>query len=109
MRFTLKDSGYSTFKKICTGRKWIGRVGKHVDGRYFGKIGSTFIYADTERQAFDMVVAKHCGFEAPSEMDHHNQTVRMQNRARRAQASRAVDQMLAGNFDDIFNIMQKGA
>ena len=96
-RFVLRDSGYPTFKKIMSGRKWIGRVGKCADGDargYFGKIGSTFVYAPTELEAFDLVVARHCGFETVDGLQANNRMVRNVNRANRARAAAEFEEFL---------------
>jgi hypothetical protein len=106
-RYVLRDSGYDTFKKITSGRKWVGRVGKCADGRFFGKIGSTMIYAETELDAFHTVVAKHCGHDDVQSLNRHNTQIRQENRMRRAAARSVADQMVAGNFDPLFALLNK--
>lgn len=106
-RFTLRDSGYETFKKITQGKKWVGRVGRCEDGRYFGKIGSTFIYAPTEREAFDDVVAKHLGFADVQDLANHNSQVRHSNKIRRQAARHAMDQVMGGDFNALLDLLTK--
>lgn len=52
-RYTLRNDGYSMFKKIMSGAKWIGRVCRKADGTYLGIIGKTEAMASTEREAFN--------------------------------------------------------
>ena len=106
-RFVLRDSGYTTFKKITSGKKWVGRVGKCEDGRFFGKIGSTFIYAATEREAFDDVVAKHLGYEDVQALQDHNRQVRHSNKIRRAESRAAFNQMMGGDYQALFDLLGK--
>ena len=106
-RYVLKDSGYPTFKKITSGRKWVGRVGKCEDGRFFGKIGSTFIYAATELEAFNDVVAKHLGYEDVQALQDHNRQVRHSNKIRRAETRAAFNQMMGGDYQALFDLLGK--
>jgi hypothetical protein len=95
--YRLVDDGYPTYKKIVTGRKWIGRVCKIKDG-FLGIIGKTEFKAYDERACFDGVVALHCGFASPEQMDARNAQVRAQNRAAREAGRYVADEMLRGNF-----------
>jgi hypothetical protein len=107
MRLTLRDAGIPAYKKICRGKKWVGRVGPTADGRWFGKIGTTFIYADSERAAFDLVCAKYFGFENSQELAEHNFRVKRTNRHRRDEARYLADRLMAGDFsavDQLFGI-----
>jgi hypothetical protein len=91
--------GSCTFHKIRTGKKWIGRVGVCEDGRFFGKIGSTFVYADSAAAAFDLVVSKHLGYANAGELRAHNSRVSAVNRQRRDKTRHAVNELMRGNFN----------
>lgn len=83
-KFTLRDDGYS-FKKIMQGKAWIGRVLRHsVEPRYLGIIGKLTVTAPTEREAFEEVVARHCGHVDAEAMRLRNRAVRVSNRQARA-------------------------
>ena len=97
--------GSATFQKITTGKKWVGRVGRCEDGRFFGKIGKTFIYAGSAGAAFDEVVAQHLGYASADELRSRNATVRAKNHQRRAVARYAGNEMLAGNFQPFFDLL----
>jgi hypothetical protein len=58
----LRDDGYSSFKKIMNGRKWVGRVSPTAGG-FLGKIGHYEAEAITETAALREVVAKVRGEE----------------------------------------------
>jgi len=65
--YRLVDDGYSTFKKIMCGRKWVGRVCLNANGGgYFARIKMAkgpdveFVGA-TEREAFDECAARALG------------------------------------------------
>ena len=108
MRFTLRPrEGSATFQKITTGRKWVGRVGQCEDGQWFGKIGSTFVRSFSARHAFDLVVAKHLGFDSTNAMDEHNARVALRNRNIRAAHRHAANEMLNGNFDALAALFGK--
>jgi len=89
-RYRLIDDGYGTFKKIMNGRKWVGRVCQHADGRHIGIIGPLTIYADTEKSAFREVVSKHLGFSSSSDLLRYNAVTRAHKRA----ARHALDKVL---------------
>lgn len=97
MSYRLVDAGYPTFKKIVRGRKWIGRVCKVQTG-YLGIIGKTEYKGTTERECFDEVVARHCGFADSGDMDTRNRVVRAANSRARAKGRYAAEQLLSGNF-----------
>jgi len=99
MRFRLLPrDGSATFQKIKSGRNWVGRVGPCEDGRFFGKIGATFVYAPTAVAAFDLVVARHLGFDSPAALDAHNRRVRQSNRSRRLNAEFEVNRLMRAMF-----------
>jgi hypothetical protein len=109
--YKLKDDGYATFKKIVSGGKWVGRVCRCADGSYLAFIGPTKIKARTEKEAFDTVVAKHCGFADVEDLRDNNRAVRAVNKARKAQTQHAINEMISGNFaplDQLFGLPKKG-
>ena len=97
-RYALKDDGYPTFKKIVSGRKWVGRVCSTKLGHYLGIIGNTTFKGATEEAAFRGVVAKHLGFDSSRDLAEHNANVRATNNRNRAIAQHAVDEIANGNF-----------
>jgi len=107
MKYRLVDHGYS-YRKICTGRKWVGRTYKAADGTYAGIIGKTeFKGAADHDGAFRGVVAKHLGFNSVGALHQHNAEVSAKNRATKARAQRVVDDMTRGDFsslDKLFGI-----
>jgi hypothetical protein len=105
--YRLVDVGYPTFKKIMNGRKWVGRVCKTTDG-YLGIIGPTQHRATTSDEAFREVVAKHLNFDSAASLAASNSEVRAINRARKAVAQHAVDEMLTGNFLPLDALFRKG-
>lgn len=108
MRFTLRPrEGSATFQKITTGRKWVGRVGQCEDGQWFAKIGSTFVYANSPRAAFDLAVAKHLGFDSVDALVSHNHRVSQHNRANRARHRAAFDEFRRGNYDALAALFSK--
>jgi hypothetical protein len=108
MRFTLRPrNGSATFQKITTGKKWVGRVGQCEDGRWFGKIGSTFVYSDSARAAFDLVVAKHLGFGSTDALRWHNARVSRHNSQVRAARRHAFDAMARGDFSALEALFSK--
>lgn len=106
--YRLTDVGFSTYKKIMSGRKAIGRVSVR-DGRYFGIIGTKTFWADTEDAAFRGVVALHCGCSSASEMAQRNAVVRAVNRQNRAKAQYVADELIRGNFEPLNRLFKKGA
>lgn len=108
--YSLRDEGFPTYKKIVTGRKWVGRVCK-VPGGYLGIIGKAEFTAPTEGEAFEEVVARHLGYSSAAALRSKNARVRAANRATRAQAQEVVDGMLRGDFsafDRAFGLTPKG-
>lgn len=111
MQYRLVDIGAS-FKKICTGKKWVGRVVKHAtEPRYLGIINTTKgrieVSMPTEAQAFAEVVARALGFASARDLLQHNQNVRSHNRELRNEASYAIDQALksGGNYGPLFDLL----
>lgn len=94
-RFRLIDDGYPTFKKIVTGKKWVGRVCKRVDGDYLGIIGKTVFAAPTEDEAFEEVVARHLGYANAAGLQGRNAIVRQQNKAHKAEVRETVNRYLS--------------
>ena len=99
-RYRLFDAGYPTFKKIVTGRKWIGRVCKTQTG-YFGIIGKTEYRGTAEDETFREVVARHCGFPSHAAMTKSNSAVRAVNKQYRAEVKQIADDMIRGDFSAI--------
>ena len=116
MRLTLRDAGVPAYKKICRGRKWIGRVGPigadqspppPAGHRYFGKIGNLFVTAPDERSAFSLVCARYFGHDDPASLAAHNARVRAVNRANRARNRVMADRMLRGDFSVIDEMFRR--
>lgn len=114
MRVTLKDDGYPSFKKIMQGKRWIGRVIRTADGRYYGRIGKTEAYALSENQAFHEVAARWFGHDSAADLDAANAEVRAVQREQRAirreQRARiqpAIDAMRRGDFKAVFEELDK--
>lgn len=105
--YRLVNDGYS-FKKIVSGRKWVGRVVKHAtEPRYLGIIGKITVSAPTERAAFDEVCARALGFANLAALNAHNTRTAAANRAGRADARYVVGEMLAGNYDPMLDMLTK--
>lgn len=102
--YRLVDDGYPTFKKIVSGRKWIGRVCK-TDKGFLGIIGKTEYRGQSERETFDGVIAKHCGFDSAADMADMNREVRAINRVQRDKARYAANELLSGNFEPFAQMM----
>lgn len=105
MRYTLKNDGYDTFKKIIVGRKWVGRVWKNAEGQYVGKIGATERTGLTERAAFDSVVAADLGFDSVEALDERNRAVRAANRQRGNEVRAIADRMIRGDWDALDQLL----
>lgn len=106
MRYTLKNEGYP-WSSICKGRSRVGRVWQHVGTKKFhGMIGRVESVADTKIDAFRAVVAKNLGHDTVQDLQRHNSQVRAQNQVARAQANRAVNDMLRGEFETIFQMIK---
>lgn len=103
--YRLIDDGYPTFKKIVSGRKWIGRVAKVKDG-YLGLInqkgGSKVEFkAATEDEAFREVVARHLGYPNHAAMAVSNSRIRAVNRQHREEVQQIASEMIRGNFEPL--------
>lgn len=95
MRLVLKDDGYS-FKKIMHGKKWVGRVVKTADGRYYARIGKHVeAYANDELSAFRAAGSKALGFENVEHLRAHNSAMRQQRKASRIRAANAINELFA--------------
>lgn len=96
--YRLIDAGYPTFKKIVSGRRWVGRVCRLADGTFLGIIGKTESRARSEREAFDDVVSRHLGFENVDDLRSRNRAVRAHRRVAKQNARFVLDEMMRGNF-----------
>lgn len=106
MRYTLKNEGYP-WSSICKGRSRVGRVWQHAETKKFhGMIGHDRSIADTATDAFRAVAAKAMGYETVRDLQRHNSQVRAQNQVARAQANRAVNDMLRGEFETVFQMIK---
>lgn len=105
MRYTLKDDGYPTFKKIMVGKKWVGRVGRHAEGGFVGTIGNETVRAETEIAAFEEISARHMGFPNAAALKAKNAAVRRRNGEQRAYAKYAVGELLRGNFEPLDRVL----
>lgn len=103
----LPRDGSATFQKIMEGRNWIGRVTQHDDGEWLGIIGKTMLKRPTKVQAFDDIVAEHCGYKSGADMQAHNQRVRRAKRVVNQAADAVYQGMLRGNFKPL-DIVHKG-
>lgn len=107
--YRLVDEGYPTYKKIVSGRKWIGRVCK-LKGAYLGIInqkgGSKLEFlAKTEDEAFREVVARHLGYPNHAAMATNNSVVRAVNKQHRREAQYVASEMIRGNFEPLDKLM----
>jgi hypothetical protein len=66
MGFSLRDEG-ERYKRIYSGKEWIGRVCQHADGTYIGLVGKyiTVRGCRTEKEAFNEAVAQSMRYEIP--------------------------------------------
>jgi hypothetical protein len=105
--YTLRRVSASTWD-ITTGRRKVG-FARAVPVGYVARIGNVCETAPTIRAAFDMVVAKTCGFKTPAALAEHNRGVRQHNAALRAEADRAFAAALSteGNFAPLFDLISK--
>ena len=105
MRLRLVDHGYS-FKKIVSGKKWIGRVYfNNNDSLFYGKIGDHVVSAKTEIGAFNEVTARAFGFSSAGELDARNARVRANNRIARARANKLVNDLLFGDAKSVIEAL----
>jgi len=105
--YKLKDDGYPTFKKIIHGRKWVGRVGRKVDGTFIGIIGRTEFTGPDEGTVFAEVVARHLGYESAAALHARNSRVRSENREARRQARSLASRFLDGTFADQLSVLDE--
>lgn len=106
MRITLKDDGF-TYKKIMHGRKWIGRVVRTADGRYFGRIGKTEAYGATELQAFQEVGARYFGRSSAADLAEANAQVRQDRRDQQVRILPAKQALQRGDFKSFFEELDR--
>ena len=105
--YRLHDDGFP-YKKIVTGRKWIGRVCKCADGTYLGIIGKDMVKeCRSEREAFDRVVAMHCGYSSPEHMDESNERMRAARRASKERANQVFNAMMRGDYEPFADMLQE--
>ena len=103
--YRLVDHGYS-FKKIMHGKRWVGRVGTHVDGGYVGTIGKNTVKANSEVAAFEEVCAQQMGYANANELKSRNSRIRTLNRHARSERQEIVNQMLGGDFSALDRLME---
>jgi hypothetical protein len=108
MRYTLKDDGYPTFKKIMVGKKWVGRVGRHAEGGFVGTIGNETIRASTEVAAFEEISARHMGYPSAAALKARNAKTRAVGRAARSVGDEVARRMLAGDYSAFDAVMTRG-
>jgi hypothetical protein len=108
MAYTLRDEGFP-FKKIYNGRKWVGRVCRHGDGGFLGIIkGVGEVRASSEKTAFEEIASKAMGYSSAAALKSSNAQARRRNQAVRHEARAVADQWLRGNFEPLFNLLDKG-
>lgn len=103
--FRLIDDGYPTFKKIVTGKKWIGRVCRRAGGDYIGLIGHTTFVAPTEAEAFDEVVARHLGYANAAGLRGHNAKILQKRRAAKAETQELVERFRSGDINEKIRVI----
>jgi hypothetical protein len=118
--YRLVDDGYPVFKKIVRGGKWVGRVVRCADGRFYARINNargpaTEFYAATEIEAFEQVAAVQLGYANAGEVRAHNSDVRAANRDRNAYARGLADRFRRGDLtekiavvDELLGLAPKG-
>lgn len=78
---------------------------------FAARIGAHYEVRTTAQAASEAVASKALGFNNAAEVREHNREVRVHNRAvnraNREAARPIVDQMLAGNFDPLFELMKR--
>lgn len=96
------------YSKIVQGRKWVGRVYPKSDGTFGAVLGKgEHVTGSTRVEAFELVVAKFCGFDSANALKSHNSSVRSANRVKRAAARAMADQFLNGSLEDQIAILDK--
>ena len=105
----LPRDGTCTFHKITHQGKWVGRVGQMGDGtgRWFGKIGNLFTYADTPAEAFDSVVARHLGYPDAETLRYRNRQVRARRKLVRQEARAALERAADGDFEPFVSLLDR--
>lgn len=103
MNYRLKPKeGTETFHRITHGRKNVGRVTQHADGRWMGIFGKEpIVYAASRDLAFAECVARHLGYDSAEQMTRQAQRRAAAERQRVVCAAHGVAQYLgAGTFDE---------
>lgn len=94
-KFTLLNpEGNIPYSKIVQGKKWVGRVYPKADGTYGAVLNGNPLHvtADTRLAAFELIVARHFGFNSVEDLRDNNRAVRAANRMRNAHAKALVNQ-----------------
>jgi hypothetical protein len=100
--FRLKPKeGTETFHRIAHGRKNVGRVTQHEDGRWMGIFGSEpIVYAASRDMAFTECVAVHLGYASAAQMAAAVQRRAAADRVRTVRAVQGIAQYMgAATFD----------
>lgn len=112
-RFTLVPVGPTcSFKKICQGKAWVGRVVKMGDNAGFyavinSKDGKTEYTGKTEKEAFEEVVARALGFANAGHLHDSNKLIRRKNAQNKARVGHALREALHNrNFDPLGDILE---
>lgn len=96
------------YSKIVQGRKWVGRVYPKADGTFGAVLGKgEHVSAPTRVEAFELVVAKFCGFSSAQALKSSNAQVRAANRVKRENARAMADQFLHGSLEDQIALLDK--
>lgn len=103
MRFKMwRPEGTCTFRKITTGRRWIGRVTRHEDGTWIGVIGKLTVTGHaTSDAAFDAVVAKHLGYDSADTLRASNARIRNGRRMLNKVGDVLADDIVRGDFSRV--------
>lgn len=110
-RYVLRDDGYS-FKKIMSGRKWVGRVVRRPDGSYYARIGvqgQTPIEATrpTEVEAFEQVAAQAMGYTSAEELHARNRVVRKAKRIENQAADMLYRRVMGKKGADLIDAIDR--
>lgn len=100
--------GTCTFRKITTGRKWVGRVLPH-EGGWLGIIGKLSVKASSAAEAFDEVVARHLGYESAAALHEKNWMVRRAKKVSREVGNYAMAEVERGNFEPLSRLLETPA
>lgn len=100
-RYTLQNRETNIpYSKITQGRKWVGRVYPKADGSFGAVIGNgEHVTAPTRVDAFELVVARHCGFASADALKLNNRQVNASNRASKAMARAMFNDMMNGTSE----------